>query len=152
MASLRDQLRGLVLSATELKQLNPGWSDSMTEDYLNIFENFLLIANTEGQNSASIELLLSVVFAEFQEINSDTVIDDNYGLFDIDTTAGDVRMTLPDRGGSQKFVFRKANQGGGSIIIDAGTNTLNGHQENFISGFGNPSLTVSNCTDEWGYI
>lgn len=39
------RLRGLVLSAVELREMNPGWTDSQIEDYLSLIENFELIAN-----------------------------------------------------------------------------------------------------------
>jgi len=38
-------LRGLALSAHDLKNLNPEWSSAMIEDYLSLLENFITIAN-----------------------------------------------------------------------------------------------------------
>lgn len=40
------QLRGLVLSAAELRQLHPEWSGAMIEDYLNIFNNLQFLSDT----------------------------------------------------------------------------------------------------------
>ena len=54
MASARDKLRGLILSAVELKQIN-SWSDSMIEDYLNIFDNIISLADTIDENEATSE-------------------------------------------------------------------------------------------------
>lgn len=39
------RLRGLVLSANDLKELNPEWHSAMIEDYLNIIDNLITLAN-----------------------------------------------------------------------------------------------------------
>ncbi|NIP50491.1 MAG: hypothetical protein GWN13_00675, partial [Phycisphaerae bacterium] len=38
-------LRRLVLSAIELRQMNPDWTDAMIEDYLNILDDLITLAN-----------------------------------------------------------------------------------------------------------
>lgn len=45
MASTSSQLRGLVLSASEIRELT-GWSDAMVEDYLNILSNLITLADS----------------------------------------------------------------------------------------------------------
>lgn len=42
--TLSQRLSSFVLSAEEVKQLNPEWSDAMTQDYLDIFRNLAIIA------------------------------------------------------------------------------------------------------------
>jgi len=42
---IAQRLRGLVLSAKELVQLNPDWKPAMVEDYLTLFENFITLAD-----------------------------------------------------------------------------------------------------------
>ena len=49
MASTELELRGLVLSAAEIKQLT-GWTDPMVEDYLNILENLITLAGSIDAN------------------------------------------------------------------------------------------------------
>jgi hypothetical protein len=39
-----ERLRGLILSASELRSMHPEWSAAMIEDYLDILDNFLTIA------------------------------------------------------------------------------------------------------------
>jgi hypothetical protein len=41
-------LRGLILSAAELRELHPEWSEAMIEDYLNIFENIITLSEAIG--------------------------------------------------------------------------------------------------------
>jgi len=48
------QLRGLVLSAADLRVMNPDWTDAMIEDYLTLFENILLLAG--GINDSATKL------------------------------------------------------------------------------------------------
>lgn len=43
MVDTKENLRGLVLSAVEIKTLT-GWETEMTEDYLNIIDNLITIA------------------------------------------------------------------------------------------------------------
>ena len=42
--STKSLLRGLFLSAQEVRALNPQWSQAMTEDYLTLFDNLVTIA------------------------------------------------------------------------------------------------------------
>jgi hypothetical protein len=44
--TVTQNLRGLILSAAELRQLHSDWSDAMIEDYLNLFNNFTLLSET----------------------------------------------------------------------------------------------------------
>lgn len=39
------QLRGLALSATELKALHPQWAGDFIEDYLSLLDNFVILSN-----------------------------------------------------------------------------------------------------------
>lgn len=39
------KLRGLILSATELRQMHPSWPQAMIEDYLNIFNNIVTLSD-----------------------------------------------------------------------------------------------------------
>ena len=44
MVDLADRLRGLILSAADLQKLTK-WKPALIEDYLNILDNIILIAN-----------------------------------------------------------------------------------------------------------
>lgn len=48
------QLRGLILSANDLSDMNPGWTQAMISDYLAILENILILA--EGINLGASKL------------------------------------------------------------------------------------------------
>lgn len=37
--------KGLVLSAVELRDMHPNWTDAMIEDYLNRFDNIIFLAD-----------------------------------------------------------------------------------------------------------
>ncbi len=53
MANLEAELRGLLLTATELKNLS-GWPDSLVEDYLNLVENLITVATAVDADSEDI--------------------------------------------------------------------------------------------------
>lgn len=46
MATIQEQLESFVLSASELRDLNPDWSDVMVEEWLNLIRNFVLLASS----------------------------------------------------------------------------------------------------------
>ncbi len=41
----KERLRGLVMSAVELREKHPDWDDSFTSDYLDILENFVTLSD-----------------------------------------------------------------------------------------------------------
>lgn len=55
MASIISQIRRLVLSAVELRELNPSWSNAMTEDYLNILNDVILLAESIDDSNTNID-------------------------------------------------------------------------------------------------
>ena len=55
------RLRGLVLSAVDLHNMNPDWTDAMVEDYLNILDNIITLA----------ELIDTEIDQKIEEIDTD---------------------------------------------------------------------------------
>ena len=77
------KLRGLVLSASELKRMNPEWSDAMVEDYLSLFDNMIKLANTID---VEIDQKLEEVSTDFQDgsitfVEGGFLAEDNAHLF-----------------------------------------------------------------------
>jgi len=77
------RLRGLVLSASDLHSMNPEWEEAMVEDYLNILDNIITLA----------ELIDIEIDQKIEEIDTDftdgsipfadnnLLIEDNTNLF-----------------------------------------------------------------------
>lgn len=52
MSDAVEKLRGLILSAADLRQLTQGiWPDALIEDYLNILDNLVTVAEAIGEES-----------------------------------------------------------------------------------------------------
>jgi hypothetical protein len=56
-----DNLTQLVLSAQEIKAMNPAWPDKMIEDYLNILRDLLMLTQAINNNAAGSDELESLV-------------------------------------------------------------------------------------------
>lgn len=64
MASISEKFQRLALSANEIKELNPQWSDAMVEDYLEILNDLFVLAegiDTGDSNLTDVENTLSEV-------------------------------------------------------------------------------------------
>lgn len=83
------KLRGLVLSAVEIRQKHPDWDDAFTEDYLTIIENLIKIANEVDLKNDIIKTTTLVVFADTPY----TPLATDEELF-IDTDGGPIDVTL----------------------------------------------------------
>lgn len=57
MANTRSKLQRLVLSATEIRS-ETGWSDAMTEDYLNILNDLITLSDTIDNSDANAAALI----------------------------------------------------------------------------------------------
>lgn len=84
-----DSLRGLVLSATELRNMNPDWTPEMIEDYLTLFENFASMAVIIDEKQNVLRTVVNVDFADSPFLVND--VDQQYV---IDTDFGDVLIIL----------------------------------------------------------
>ncbi len=82
-----NRLRGLVLSASEIKNLTD-WPDALIEDYLNILDNILTLANEIDTKNNILKATTIVTTSPYTPSSTDEE------LF-IDTTAIPITITLP---------------------------------------------------------
>jgi len=113
-------LRGLVLSATELKVMNPGWTDAMIEDYLATIDNINTVAAVVNQKQDILRTvsLVDATLSPYDIPNADQTL-----IFD--TTAGDIianlpsgLTTLPDGTNSDGRTYRMTNVGTGGNKVE----------------------------------
>jgi len=74
MASTKANLRGLVLSAAELRSLHPDWSESFIEDYLNIFDNLVILSDAVDGETGTIKNVTFVDTTPYEIKDTDTEI------------------------------------------------------------------------------
>lgn len=89
MASLSQSLRGLVYSATELRLEHPEWSQEFIEDYLNILNNLITLADEIDRKSGLLDNITIVTTATYTPTATDQ------RLF-CDTTLIPIQINLPD--------------------------------------------------------
>jgi hypothetical protein len=86
------QLRGLILSSSDLRQLtseggNP-WPDALIEDYLNILNNLITLSQSIDEKNDIIKSTTVVVATPYTPTDTDEEIF-------VDTTAQPITITLP---------------------------------------------------------
>jgi len=83
-------LRGLILSAIELRTMHPDWTDAMIEDYLNIFNNLTLLADEVDTKSGIIKETVLVTSSPYTpEFDSEVMFcDTNFGAINIQLPEG----------------------------------------------------------------
>lgn len=104
MANTKLELRGLVLSASELRQLTD-WPEALIEDYLNIFNNLILLSDEVDK---VITPKLEEVETEFADkiipfVNNNFLIEDSRLTWDFNTrtfTADGVHVSAGRRKGT----------------------------------------------------
>jgi hypothetical protein len=87
---LLNRYRGLILSATELKALNPEWSDRMIEDYLELLRFLFEVSNEVDIKNNIIKATTVVAFADTPYT---PLVTDEEIFFD--TTDGPIDCSLP---------------------------------------------------------
>ncbi|MCP4632833.1 MAG: hypothetical protein GY855_07885, partial [candidate division Zixibacteria bacterium] len=60
MANTEEELRGLLLNASELKNIS-GWPDALVEDYLNIIENIITVATAVDTETDNVDDIKQVI-------------------------------------------------------------------------------------------
>jgi len=121
-----ESFRGLVLSAADLRQLT-GWPDPLIEDYLNIYNNLLTLANIVNQKNDIVKIVTNV---EFADSPYDIVDSNDIEEIVFDTTDGDIVANLP--AGSEGRNYRLINGGkvGNKVTLNpSGTENLFGENE-----------------------
>ena len=107
-----NNLRGLVLSASDLRQENPDWTDAMIEDYLAILENLFTIAEIVDEKMNLLKTVANVAFADSPFTVND--IDQEYVF---DTTLGDITCLLNAGVDGRTYRMTDSGTGGNKVII-----------------------------------
>jgi len=140
MASVRDRLESLVLSANDLSALT-GWPDAMIEDYLNILRNIILVATSTDINDTQIEVNKNNIATNTTEIgiNSTDISSNTAGIGDNSTDistlqSGKANKSAPATTNNIATLSGSGDlQDGGDLISDLVT----------IVGTGNPNGVVT---------
>jgi hypothetical protein len=116
------QLKRLVLSATELRSMTE-WPSALIEDYLNILEDLITLANAIDDISTGISGVTRVT-EDYSIVKAD-------GAIFADTDAGDINLALPPgESGESHRVVNVGQSGNIATLIPFGTERLNGFNEN----------------------
>ena len=122
MADTVARFRGLVLSASEIKQ-ETGWSDAMTEDYLNILRSLITLANAVDAKNEIIKTTTKVATSPYELTATDEEV-----FFDTDGFGGDMVANLkPGIDGTNYRLINTGISGGFRVTINPfGTEKLFG--------------------------
>ena len=142
MVSTAQQLRGLVLNAIELKELN-GWKDEMVEDYLNIINNLITLADEIDTKSDLLHTTTRVSTSPFTPQSTDME------LF-VDTDSGDIDITLPPGvDGTSYRIINVGSSGNRVYMIPALTDNLFGENESEYLADGEAAIITFETTEGW---
>lgn len=118
------RLRGLILSAADLKQLTD-WPDALIEDYLNILDNLILLAQEIDVKNNILKNTTVVTTSTYTPLTTDEEI-----LFDTDI-AGPISVSLlPGIDGTNYRLINPGSSGNDVTLIPAGTDKLFGENAN----------------------
>jgi hypothetical protein len=108
---LPEALRGLVLSASEVKILTD-WPDQMVEDYLYILENILTLSTVTNQKQDILRPVTSVdpTMSPYEVLDTDQELD-------FDTTDGDIVAVLPTGIVGRWYRMTDIGTGGNKVIL-----------------------------------
>lgn len=113
------QLRGLILSAADLRQLTE-WPEALIEDYLNILNNLVTLSNEIDEKEGSLKTTIVITSSPYTPTTEDNEIL-------VDTTAEDISITLPPGiNGTQYRITNIGKVGNEAIIIPDGLELLFG--------------------------
>ena len=116
------RLRGLVLTAAELRQLTD-WPGPLIEDYLDIISNLILLAEELDTKSNILKNTTTVTDSVYALLPTDEVI-----FFDTDV--GPITATLPDGiDGTNYRLINVGSSGNNVTIVPFGTDKLFGENE-----------------------
>lgn len=114
-----DKLRGLVLSAVELREMTD-WPEALIEDYLNLIDNLLTIAQDVDNKNDIIKNTTLVTTSPYGILATDEEIFYN-------TNAGDIIAQLPEGiDGTNYRHINVGNNGNRVILTPFGTESLFG--------------------------
>lgn len=109
MADTARNLRGLILSALELRQLHPEWSDAMIEDYLNILDNLYTLADEIDIKAPFLKNTERVASASFNITDEDEIF--------ADTTTTPIALQLPEGIDGRRIRIHNIGEVGNSVTI-----------------------------------
>ena len=109
---LPNNLRGLVLSATDVTELT-GWPEPMVEDYLTIIENLLLMSAVINEKN---DILKTVTRVDVTMSPYDITTDDEEVFFD--TTIGDIVANLPAGEEGRNYRLISSGSGDNKVILN----------------------------------
>ena len=116
---IAQRLRGLVLSAKELVQLNPDWKPAMVEDYLNILDSIILLAQ-------ELDDIVDQTQGVTRVTNDYTIAYEDGTIF-ADTTSNDITLDLPSgQNGEVHMIVHSAKTGNKVYLVPNGTEEIYG--------------------------
>jgi hypothetical protein len=144
MASTREKLRRLIINAPELHEQHPTWSQAFMEDYLNILENTLILADEIDTKESSV--------ANTRVVNNNNLLlstDDE--VFFI-TTSGDLSFVLPevDDGRRIRLINTTNSDTGNNVNLSSSNgDTIAGETTQYIAPNEVLRLTFNNLLGWW---
>lgn len=130
-----EQLRGLILSAQDLRSLTD-WPDALIEDYLNILDNIITVSNlTDIETDEYYAITL---------VTSDTTLALTNHTILVDATAADINITLLSALAQEgkEFIIKKIDSSDNVVnILTTGAETIDGDASQTIQ-FQNSSMQV----------
>ena len=112
MANIGRNLRGLVLSASELKEMTD-WPEALIEDYLNIIDNLINVAGAVDEKNDFLKTVNTVTF--LMSPYDLKVTDEEIFL---DTNEGQVTVNLPPGTGGQNYRLLNVGRSGNNVVIN----------------------------------
>jgi hypothetical protein len=119
MGKTTEELRGLVLSAVELKNLTQ-WPSALVEDYLNLIDNLINISEAVDTKSGIIKQTVIVSTSPYTPTTEDQVIF-------VDTDSSPISISLPvGVEGTDYRIINAGSSGNNVTVIPALTDKLFG--------------------------
>lgn len=143
--NLPDALRGLVLSAEELRRLLPEAPDAFIEDYLNIIYNLLAISTNVNQKQDRLRSMTLVTSADspYTPLSTDDEI-----LFN--TNAGDIVCNLPAGANGRKYRLISIGENGNKVnVVPFGAEEIFGDTSEYIYDL--EALIISYSSEAGGW-
>jgi hypothetical protein len=133
--TLQTRLRGLILSAADLQVLTD-WPNALIEDYLNILDNLILIADSLDEGTDE--------YYAITLVTSDTTLTLEQHTILVDATASDINITLLSALAQEgkEFIIKKIDSSDNVVnILRTGAETIDGDASQTIQ-FQNSSMQV----------
>lgn len=107
-----ESLIGHRFSASELKGISQ-WPGPLVEEFLSLFDNFILISDVINQKQDLLRTVVSVTFADspYNIVDIDQIID-------FDTTDGDIVANLPDGVGGRYYRMTDVATTGNKVVLN----------------------------------